>query len=185
MTSSTKQARARQQGINPKLHPNQSDHANRGGRNEYTMVASPCDNAALDEIVEYLTSIPAWFLATIDETDPTQPRVRPFSFAAAENGKLWFSTSRDKDVYRELAAHPKFELSGWKPGEYWIVVSGEANLDDDRNASAALRQAGFAHMTGIGEHHDSPDDGRLMYFSVKNARAYMRDIDGSERTLAF
>ena len=70
---------------------------------------------ALEEIVDYLTGIPAWFLATIDESDATQPRVRPFSFAAAEQGKLWFSTSRDKDVYRELAHNPKFELSGWKP----------------------------------------------------------------------
>lgn len=185
MAPSTKQAGVCQQSIDSKLRLNQSGHADHDGRNGRAMAASPCNNDALDEIVEYLTSIPAWFLATIDETDPTQPRVRPFSFAAAENGKLWFSTSRDKDVFRELAAHPKFELSGWKPGEYWIVVSGEANLDDDCNASAALRQAGFAHMTGIGEHHDSPDDGRLMYFSVKNARAYMRDIDGSERTLAF
>ena len=38
---------------------------------------------ALEEIVDYLTGIPAWFLATIDESDTAQPRVRPFSFAAA------------------------------------------------------------------------------------------------------
>ena len=140
---------------------------------------------ALEEIVDYLTGIPAWFLATIDESDATQPRVRPFSFAAAEQGKLWFSTSRDKDVYRELAHNPKFELSGWKPGEYSIVVTCQADLADDASASAALRQAGFEHMAGIGEHHDSPDDDRLVYFSVRNGIAHMRDIDGSERTLTF
>ena len=114
----------------------------------------------MDEIVQYLTGIPAWYLATIDAADPTQPRVRPFSFAAQANGKLWFSTSRDKDVWRELEANAKFELSGWKPGECWIVVEGEAELADDEVCPDEVRQAGFKHMVGIGEHHDSPNDGR-------------------------
>ncbi|MFR4802866.1 MAG: pyridoxamine 5'-phosphate oxidase family protein [Eggerthellaceae bacterium] len=59
---------------------------------------------ALEEIVDYLTGIPAWFLATTDESD-TQPRVWP-SFRCRRTRKLWFSTSRDKDVYRELARNP-------------------------------------------------------------------------------
>ena len=139
----------------------------------------------MDEIVRYLTSIPAWYLATIDETDPGQPRVRPFSFAAADAGKLWFCTSRDKDVWRELGAHPKFELSGWKPGAYWIVVTGEADLADDANASERVREEGFRHMVGIGEAHESAHDGRLAFFSVRNGRARFCDIDGSERTVAF
>lgn len=134
----------------------------------------------MDEILDYLTKIPAWYLATTDEHDSAQPRVRPFSFAAVEDGKLWFSTSRDKDVYRELSANPKFELSGWKPGEGWIVLSGVANLEDDANASDAMRKAGFEHMMGLGEHHDSPDDGRLVYFSVQSGIARFCDIDGSE-----
>lgn len=112
----------------------------------------------MDEIVQYLTGIPAWYLATIDAADPTQPRVRPFSFAAQADGKLWFSTSRDKDVWRELEANAKFELSGWKPGECWIVVEGEAELADDEVCPDEVRQAGFEHMIGIGEHHDSPND---------------------------
>ena len=44
----------------------------------------------MDEIVQYLTGIPAWYLATIDAADPTQPRVRPFSFAALSEVILFF-----------------------------------------------------------------------------------------------
>ncbi len=139
----------------------------------------------MDEIVSYLTGIPAWYLATIDEADPEQPRVRPFSFACADAGKLWFCTSRDKDVWRELSAHPKFELSGWKPGSYWIVVSGEADLADDAQVSDAVRQAGFKHMVGIGEEHASAHDGRLAFFSVRRGVARFCDIDGSERRFEF
>lgn len=63
----------------------------------------------MDEILEYLTSVPAWYLATCEGD---QPRVRPFSFAAIDGGKLWFCTATNKDVYHQLKANPKFELSG-------------------------------------------------------------------------
>ena len=141
----------------------------------------------MDEIVQYLTGIPAWYLATIDAADPTQPRVRPFSFAAQANGKLWFSTSRDKDVWRELEANAKFELSGWKPGECWIVVEGEAELADDEVCPDEVRQAGFEHMVGIGEHHDSPNDGRLARSPATHESATSREpiasVNCSQRRL--
>ena len=91
--------------------------------------------AQLERACSYLRRIPAWYLATTDVTDGHQPRVRPFSFAMVDDGKLWFCTSRDKDMWAELSANPKFELSGWKPGECWIVLTGEAALEDDAVAS--------------------------------------------------
>ena len=94
-----------------------------------------------------------------------------------DDGKLWFCTSRDKDVWAELSANPKFELSGWKPGECWIVLTGEAALEDDAVASDKVRQAGFKHMVGIGEEHESA------FFSVRNIAARFCDIDGSEERL--
>ena len=127
--------------------------------------------AQLERACSYLRRIPAWYLATTDVTDGHQPRVRPFSFAMVDDGKLWFCTN------------PKFELSGWKPGECWIVLTGEAALEDDAVASDKVRQAGFKHMVGIGEEHESANDGRLAFFSVRNIAARFCDIDGSEERL--
>lgn len=135
--------------------------------------------AQLERACSYLRRIPAWYLATTDVADGYQPRVRPFSFAMVDDGKLWFCTSRDKDVWAELSANPKFELSGWKPGECWIVLTGEAALEDDAVASDKVRQAGFKHMVGIGEEHESANDGRLAFFSVRNIAARFCDIDGA------
>ena len=45
----------------------------------------------MDEVIDYLTNIPAWFFATCEGD---QPRVRPFSFAAEDGGKLWFCTAK-------------------------------------------------------------------------------------------
>lgn len=139
--------------------------------------------AQFERACSYLRRIPAWYLATIDVTDRHQPRVRPFSFAMVDDGKLWFCTSRDKDVWAELSANPKFEVSGWKPGECWIVLTGEAALEDDAVVSDRVRQAGFKHMVGIGEDHEGANDGRLAFFSVRNIAARFCDIDGSEERL--
>ena len=92
--------------------------------------------AQLERACSYLRRIPAWYLATIDVTDGHQPRVRPFSFAMVDDGKLWFCTSRDKDVWAELSANPKFEVSGWKPGECWIVLTGRLAFLSMRNIAA-------------------------------------------------
>lgn len=132
----------------------------------------------MDEVIDYLTNIPAWFFATCEGN---QPRVRPFSFAAEDGGKLWFCTATNKDVYVQLEANPKFEASGWHPGQPWIVVTGEADLED--TVSEATRIAGYEHMTGLGETYESPNDPRLTFFSVKNGIAKIADIDGSERII--
>lgn len=127
-----------------------------------------------EKILEYLTMIPAWFLATCEDD---QPHVRPFSFAAEQDGKIWFCTATTKDVYHELEVNPKFELSGWKPGHGWIILRGKAGLDDKVNSE--IRQAGYEHMTGLGESYDGADDPTLTFFSVEDPQAWICDIEGS------
>lgn len=125
-------------------------------------------------IIDYLTSVPAWYLATCEGD---QPHVRPFSFAAEQDGKIWFCTATTKDVYRELKANPKFEATAWQPGRGWIILRGEAGLTD--KAQAEVRLAGYQHMTGLGEHYDGANDATLTFFSVENPSAWECDIDGS------
>lgn len=128
------------------------------------------------EVVEYLSGIPCWFLATTDIDNPAQPRVRPFSFCALDNDRICFCTATNKDVYEQLQENPLLELSGWKPGSGWIVVEGTAQLDT--LVSAETRQAGYDHMTGLGETYLGPDDPRLTFFTITNAKATLADIDG-------
>ena len=125
-------------------------------------------------IVDYLTSVPAWYLATCEGD---QPHVRPFSFAAVQDGRIWFCTATTKDVYRELEAIPRVELTAWKPGRGWIILRGRANLED--RANATVREEGFKHMVALGEDWDDPADPRLTFFTIDDAEAWLCDIDGS------
>lgn len=133
-----------------------------------------------ETIVDYLTSVPAWYLATCDGD---QPHVRPFSFAAIQDDRIWFCTATTKDVYRELKANPKFELSAWKPGSGWVIMRGQADLED--RANSEVRRAGFEHMTGLGESYDGPEDETLTFFTVTNPEAWVCGIDGSWNPVEF
>ena len=137
----------------------------------------------IETIVDYLTSVPAWYLATVEETpEGAKPHVRPFSFAAIQDGEIQFCTATTKDVYREMQANPHVELTAWKPGSGWVILRGKANLED--RANAAVRQEGFEHMVGLGEAWESADDERLTFFTIDEAEAWICDIDGSWNPVA-
>jgi len=127
-----------------------------------------------DRIVEYLREVPAWYLAT---SVGNRPHVRPFSFVALEDGRLWFCTAKGKDVYEQLLDNPIFELCAWYPGHPWVIVEGKAVFAEP---SPELREAGFQHMVGLGEAHDCANDGLLVFFYIDDGRARICDITGSE-----
>lgn len=126
----------------------------------------------IETALTYLTSVPAWYLATsVDD----QPHVRPFSFAALQDGTLWFCTATTKDVWEELVVNPKFEATSWWPGHGWLILRGEAGLED--RANDEIRQAGYEHLVSLGENYDGPNDPTLVFFSVENPQAWICNHD--------
>ena len=124
----------------------------------------------LDTVLGYLTAVPAWYLATSVDG---QPHVRPFSFAARQDGRIWFCTATTKDVWEELRANPRFEATSWWPGHGWLILRGVAGMED--RAEPAMREAGWRHLEGLGERYDGPDDPTLVFFSVEQPRAWICD----------
>lgn len=129
----------------------------------------------LETVLEYLTSVSAWYLATVDKEG--QPHVRPFSFAVIEDDSLIFCTATQKDVYEELQDNPRFEATAWKSGYGWVILRGEADFSVEE--SAETREEGFKHMVALGESWESADDPRLVFFTVKNPQAWICEIDGT------
>ena len=121
-----------------------------------------------ETILQYLTNVPAWYLAT---SVNDQPHVRPFSFADEQDGKIWFVTATTKDVWEELQQNQKFEASSWWPGHGWLILRGKAGLEDKANAD--MRYAGYAHLCSRGESYDGPDDPTLGFFSVEEPEAWI------------
>ena len=61
--------------------------------NEKTMTEN------LNEVAAFLKDCRVFFIAT---SEGNQPRVRPFGVAEIVNGKLYLTTGRKKDVYKQL-----------------------------------------------------------------------------------
>lgn len=126
----------------------------------------------LKTVLEYLTSVPAWYLAT---SVNDQPHVRPFSFAAEQDGRIWFCTATTKDVWDELEQNRLIEATAWWPGHGWLILRGKAGLEDRVNDD--VRRAGYEHLTGLNEHYDGPNDPTLVFFSVEEPQAWICNHD--------
>ena len=125
-----------------------------------------------ETVLQYLTAVPAWYLATsVDD----QPHVRPFSFAAEQDGKIWFCTATTKDVWEELLVNPRFEATSWWPGHGWLILRGVAGMNDLVNDE--IRKAGYDHLTMLGETYDGPTDPTLVFFSVEQPQAWICSHD--------
>jgi uncharacterized pyridoxamine 5'-phosphate oxidase family protein len=84
----------------------------------------------MNELLELLEGSPVGALAT---KDGGVPRVRPFQFMFAEDGRLWFCTSSEKRVFAQLKADPSVEFLATR-GTSWARVAGVARFLDDLKA---------------------------------------------------
>ena len=92
----------------------------------------------MNEVLEFLTSNPTFYLATIDGD---QARVRPFGAVMSFEDKLYFATNNTKSVFKQLVANPKVEISTTSPKGEWIRLSGNAVVDSRTEAKAAMLEA--------------------------------------------
>ena len=59
------------------------------------------------------------------------------------------------------------------PGHGWLILRGKAGLSDE--VTPEIRQAGYDHLTDLGEDYDGPDDPTLVFFSVEEPQAWICD----------
>lgn len=133
----------------------------------------------MQQVIEFLSANWAVFLATADKGEA---RVRPFQFQFAEGGRLWFCTSKSKQVYAQLKADPRLEFSAISKTMATIRVKGTANLDDDMSVKQRIIETN-ALVRGIYGSAENPD---FTVFSVDHGSAFMFDFSGNPpRTITF
>jgi len=125
----------------------------------------------MQEVIAFLTKNWAVFLAT---SDKGEARVRPFQFQFAEGNRLWFCTSKTKEVYAQLVADPRLEFAAISKDMATVRVKGTANLDDDMGVKRRILEAN-ALVRGIYGTAENPD---FTVFSVDHGSAYMFDFSG-------
>lgn len=118
----------------------------------------------MKEALEYLKKCGTFYLATCDEEG--QPRVRPFGAVAEFEGKLYFVTNNQKDVYKQMLANPKVEICGMTGGT-WMRVAGSVKEDLRREARVAMMDANEAALSSM----YTVDDNLMTVFYFENGTA--------------
>ena len=78
----------------------------------------------MNEVVTFLNENPVQYLATVGRDG--KAKCRPFMFSGVLDGKLWFCTNNQKDVYKDMQQNPNIEISVSSPSYAWIRLNGEA-----------------------------------------------------------
>lgn len=86
----------------------------------------------MKKVVEFLQANPVQYLATVG-TDG-KAKCRPFMFAGEMDGKLWFCTNNQKEVYKDMQANPEIEISVSSLDYAWIRLHGKAVFENNMAA---------------------------------------------------
>ena len=78
---------------------------------------------SLNKVVEFLNANPVQYLATVGRDG--KAKCRPFMFAGELDGKLWFCTNSQKDVYKDPVANPEYA---------WVRLHGKAVFENNMAA---------------------------------------------------
>ena len=87
------------------------------------------------KIDDFLTRAKVFTLSTVDGD---RPRARPLGLHMVVNGSVVFGVGDFKDVYRQIVANPKVEITACIGGE-WLRLHGRAvRIEDDSVSERAL-----------------------------------------------
>lgn len=119
----------------------------------------------MNKAVQFLADSKTFYLATVEDD---QPRVRPFGAILEWDGKIYTCTNNKKDVYKQILANPKVELSAMDKGK-WIRINGKLVTDSRREAKEAMLNA-YPSLSNM----YSLDDGifEVLYFEDATAAIY-------------
>ena len=129
----------------------------------------------MNEVLEFFLENRIVYLATVDGNIP---KVRPVGFVMELEGKLYFSTSNQKNVYKQLKANPNFEVSIISQTGDWLRLQGKAVFNTTRQTRQAALDAvpAFSKMYSI-------DDDIFELFYIEDGVAIFNDTKGSSRTV--
>lgn len=95
----------------------------------------------IEDLAAQLDYVGVQFMATVGLDG--RPKVRPMQYMVIHEGKLWFCTNSEKEVYAELRRSPYLELCGSKLEERemdsaWVRFSAEAVFEDNRRVKELI-----------------------------------------------
>lgn len=126
----------------------------------------------MNEVVKFLTENSVQYLATVGRDG--KAKCRPFMFAGEKDGKLWFCTNNQKDVYKDMQANPNVELSVSSPTFAWIRLNGKAVFENNMAVKEMCIQNPI-----VKSQYQTADNPIFEVFYLADAHAVIADFSGN------
>lgn len=126
----------------------------------------------MKKVVEFLKANPVQYLATVGRDG--KAKVRPFMFLFEQDGKLWFCTNNQKDVYKDMMANPEIEVCVSDPTYAWIRIHGKAVFKDNK----AVKEGAMGNPIVKGQ-YQTADNPIFEVFYIENAHGAIADFSGN------
>ena len=127
----------------------------------------------MNEVVEFLKENPVQYFATLGLDG--KPKVRPFQFMLEQDGKLYFCTNNQKDVFAQIQKCPYVEVTTSSPKFAWIRLNGKAVFSKD----IEIKKAIIAHSGLVKSLYQTAENPIFEIFYLENAKAVIADFSGN------
>jgi len=124
-------------------------------------------------VTHFLIKSQVQYLATTGLDD--KPKVRPFQFMLEEGGRLYFCTSNQKPVFREMQKHPYVEFCASGENFSWLRLNGKVVFSNDLGLKARIQEASPI----VKSIYRTPDNPTFEIFYLTDAVATISDFSGN------
>lgn len=98
------------------------------------------------DVVKCIKESNVFYLTTVDDG---KPRVRPYGFIMDYDGRICFTTNKNKPTYQQIIANPYVEICAMQNGYNWIRLNGKAV----KMTSADSKNAALSEMPMLAENY--------------------------------
>ena len=118
----------------------------------------------------FLKGCGVFFVGTVNGDAPA---VRPFGAIMEHEGVIYIPTANTKDVYKQISANPKVQLTAMNPGTTnWIRVNATAVETSDMEIKKAMMEA----CPILGQIYGEPTNPAFVVFALTEAEAIFYDL---------
>lgn len=127
----------------------------------------------MQTVVDFLVQSQIQYFATVGLDN--KPKVRPFQFMMEQGGKLYFCTSNQKNVFKEIQKQPHVELCASGENFSWLRLNGKVVFSQDLTIKEKVQEASPL----VKSIYQTPDNPEFEVFYLDEAVATISDFSGN------
>lgn len=126
----------------------------------------------MKKVIEFLNANPVQYLATVG--CDKKAKYRPFMFCLEYEGKLWFCTNNQKDVYNDMQENLEIEISVASSEYVWIRLHGRAVFENNMKVKESCMNNPI-----VKGQYQTADNPIFEVFYLDNPHGVIEDFSGN------